>query len=120
MSDQPTLGSIEIIEKNDVSVVCLYAQYGYGAINKFPNLKINSHALDGYEQGIIETEDVRQAAFQKCLEEMNNKIPQDSLIAFPRLIGCRLAGGRWSIYRNMIAKFGQNRNVVIIDQNVWY
>ena len=120
ISNQPTLGSIEIIKKNDVSIVCLHAQYAYGTINRFPNLKINSHVLVGYEQGITETEDVRTSAFEKCLENLDATIPQDSVIAFPKLIGCRSAGGKWSIYKNMIAKFAQNRNVVIIDQNVWY
>ena len=82
--------------------------------------------MDGYDQGVVETEEIREMAFKKCLNEMDRLIPQEAKIYFPEMIGCRLAGGNWVLYGNwdnykkMIEKFAENRNVTIVQQMIWH
>ena len=76
--------------------------------------------MDGYDQGVVETEEIREMAFKKCLNEMDRLIPQEANIYFPEMIGCRLAGGNWDNYKKMIKKFAENRNVTIVQQMIWH
>ena len=119
-SDRPKLGSLKIIEKNNARVVCLFSQFSYGTIKKYQDVIIDRHILDGYDQGVVETEEIREMAFKKCLNEMDRLIPQEANIYFPEMIGCRLAGGNWDNYKKMIEKFAENRNVIIVQQIIWH
>ena len=110
-SDRPKLGSIKIIEKNNARVVCLFSQYRYGTIKKYQDLIIDRHIVDGYDQGVVETEEIREMAFKKCLNEMDRLIPQEAKIYFPEMIGCRLAGDNWDKSWNMQSRFKNMPNI---------
>lgn len=102
---RPELGSIEIIKSpmKNVSVICMFAQYSYGKVN------------DIYYFSRSETKKSREKAFEKCLAAINKTIDQDSIIAFPKYIGCNLAEGIWDNYYKMITIFSENRNVIIVN-----
>ena len=104
-SHRPVLGTISIIQSpiKDVKVVCMFAQYSYG--------KPGSR----YYYARNETFEFREKAFAECLRDMNNKISPHAVIAFPKNIGCGLAGGRWEIYMEMIESFAKDRIVKIVD-----
>jgi len=101
------LGKI-LIERSpvrDVNVVCMFDQYSYGKAGSS-----SYYAKD-------ETYAQREAAFTKCLKKMDRRIPQDSVVAFPKYIGCGMGGGSWPRYRHMIEEFAINRNVLLVDFN---
>jgi hypothetical protein len=108
-SDRPPVGSI-LTEKSpikDVSVICMFAQFCYGKPEVY-NV-VNENIDDSYTK--------REIYFQKCLNRINKKIKKDAVIAFPKYIGCGLANGNWKVYRKMIKKFSEERNVIIVEWN---
>ena len=119
-SDRPKLGSLKIIEKNNARVVCLFSQFSYGTIKKYQDVIIDHHGYDCCV-GAVETKEIREKAFQKCLDEIDRLIPQEAKIYFPEMIqGCRLADGNWDSHKKMIEKFAENRNVRIVQQIIWH
>lgn len=109
VQDQPMLGSIEIIQspvRQDVKVICCFAQYAAGSLKKKTVYNINETYL------------TRKLAFEACLEEIYNKIPDTASIAFPYLIGCETTGNRWNEYLQMIKDYANTKkgvgNVLIV------
>lgn len=61
---------------------------------------INMFAQSGYGyDGKLYTD---YAAFQSCLNEIRDKVPQGETIAMPYKIGCGLGGGDWEIILSYI------------------
>jgi len=59
-----------------------------------------------------ENQNDRISYFRKCLEEIT-KITDLESIAFPKNIGCGLAGGNWSEYFNEISIFASKTNAKV-------
>ena len=94
--------------------------FKYGSIKKYQPLVIIDH--HGYDCCVraVETKEIREKAFQKCLDGIDRLIPQEAIIYFPEMIqGCRLADGNWDSHKKMIEKFAENRNVIIVQQIIW-
>ncbi|ATE87173.1 Appr-1-p processing protein [Shrimp hemocyte iridescent virus] len=104
---RPKLGQILTIQSpvKNVKVVCMFAQFSYGKVGSF------------YYYARDETKESRADAFQKCLNKMNKRIPSEKVVAFPKYIGCGLAGGDWNVYYKMIENFSKDRNVLIVNYN---
>ena len=68
-----------------------------------------------------ETKDQRVAWFQACLDKMTihfSQSPNNSSIAFPHGIGCKMAGGNWSIYLEMLKTFAsKNPRIKVVIYN---
>lgn len=70
-----------------------------------------------------ETEEQRVEYFIAALKEVL-KIENIESIAFPKLIGCAIAGGDWDVYYNIISKFAKKLGdqveveIVDFDENV--
>jgi O-acetyl-ADP-ribose deacetylase (regulator of RNase III) len=98
--DHNRMGDVTITKSpvKDVKVVCMFAQYYPGKIDP----KIESMAE-------------REDAFEVCLRKMDREIPRNATIAFPKYIGCGIAGGIWENYLRKITKFSINRNVYVVD-----
>ena len=82
-------------------VINLYGQVFPGKINK----------------GGLDTEGKRLRYFINALKEIS-EIEGLRSVAFPKKIGCDLAGGNWGIYRELIEDFADNNpdvEVLIID-----
>lgn len=99
--DQPTPGSIQLLDNEDCSkkVICLFAQYGMGKPYSYTN-KGSTAVLDSFE--------LRQKWFKLCLDEVAQLVPSGSALAIPFQIGCGLAGGDWKIYNKMITEWAAN------------
>lgn len=84
------LGGIQIIAVDDTHYYCnLFGQLNYG-------------------RGKLQTD---YKKFEQALYLLNNYVINHNIvsIAFPKYIGCCLAGGDWSIVYNLIQKyFGEN------------
>jgi hypothetical protein len=62
----------------------------------------------------------REAWFQSCLDEITSMGKEKpTSIAFPKYIGCGLAGGKWSKYEAMIHKFAVQNPVVQVTIVRW-
>ena len=48
--------------------------------------------------------ETRKHFFQKCLDDISTII-EEKTIAFPKFIGCGLAGGNWTDYEKMLETF---------------
>jgi len=99
-ADHNRMGDVTITQSpvKDVKVVCMFAQYYPGKIN--PQ---------------IESMAEREEAFEVCLRKMDREIPRNAMVAFPKYIGCGIAGGIWENYLRKIHKFSINRNVYIVN-----
>lgn len=75
-------------------VVNLYAQYAPGP-----------------SKGSADTQSRREAWFRSALEDALSKAPARSTFAFPRGIGCGLAGGDWDRYLAMLREFANDPRV---------
>ena len=80
-------------------IINMMAQYFPGK-PKYPNSQ-----LDGFE--------VREKAFKECLNKIS-AIQNLKSIAFPKGIGCTLAGGYWDHYLKMIEEFSDKLPNVIV------
>ena len=94
--DSKMLGSVQILYIEDANipyqcVVNMFAQKFYG---------YDGRRYTSYD------------AFWNCLNELKNKIPKNSTIAFPYKIGCGLGGANWEIIEKMI-------DVVFADYGVF-
>jgi hypothetical protein len=94
-----TPGTIEVRGngKDKRFVIAMYAQR-YPGPSKWPN----------------DTNGMREAWFKKCLEEIQALKPES--VAFPKQIGCGLAGGNWDHYLGFI-KDGLSCKVTICSIN---
>jgi hypothetical protein len=90
------LGSVQILYIEDANIPrqCV--------VNMF------AQAFYGYDDSRYTSYD----AFWNCLNELKNKIPKNSTIAFPYKIGCGLGGANWEIIEKMI-------DVVFADYGVF-
>lgn len=88
-------------------VACLYAQWAPGTTRK----RYPSYERAAAERGIHEDAGARQAWFAQCLEVLGQEVDQRGLtsVAFPHQIGCALAGGSWSVYREMLEAWAAAR-----------
>lgn len=91
IADKP--GTIRILSGGGpFEVVCLFAQWAPGKpgdyIRYYPS-KVHK-----------DTRDERLEWFKKCLAILDDKV--DSPVAIPYQIGCGLAGGKWTDYRQAL------------------
>jgi O-acetyl-ADP-ribose deacetylase (regulator of RNase III) len=87
-----TLGTIKISGngKDQRYIINMFSQYDPGSPNN------DYSKLDGFK--------ARENNFKKCLDEIL-KIKNLESIAFPKFIGCGLAGGNWEHYYKMLEEF---------------
>ncbi len=53
----------------------------------------------------------REGAFKRCLFQISQLKPES--VAFPYNIGCGLAGGKWSTYKEMIEDFEEEYDIPV-------
>ena len=84
-------------------VICLLAQWDYGR---------GTQRLPLY----ADTREQRELWFQQCLQELGTLSYQT--LAFPYRIGCGLAGGNWTHYRQWICDFAYqyHKHVYIVQK----
>ncbi len=58
---------------------------------------------------------LRREWFWQCLGRMESRKPRFKQLAFPENIGCGLAGGDWSIYKEMIRTFARRNRDIRVD-----
>lgn len=110
-----TVGTIDLFKtnkscKNIRYVGCLYGQFAPGKPGKYYQYMCK-------KKGIIETKKQRELWFRQGLENLANKIDSMDdiqLIAFPKFIGCNLAGGDWSVYERMIKEWTIENNYSVL------
>jgi len=86
-------GTIGIFSCGEQKIINMYAQY-------YPGKPINyNNPKDGTE--------VRENYFKRCLGAIR-LLDDIKSIAFPRLIGCDLAGGNWERYRSFIQDLNES------------
>lgn len=96
-------GTIKVFKcgkfQNKASIISMFAQYNPGNPKTF-----------------YDTSNARIKWFAECLDKISELFKDKKVeIAFPKNIGCGLAGGDWNIYSKMLKSFAeQNPNV-----NVW-
>ena len=101
-SGEPILGTNLYVRTNDGrTCVNMYAQLDYGRRGQKTNY----------------------TAFQECLNRLLKKLnaSDPSLkIAFPKGIGCGLAGGEWNVVYSMIQGFAENirQDVYIVEKDI--
>lgn len=78
-------------------VINCFAQWELGAAGKYNRIQAPTGTSDTREQ--------RERWFRSCLQRIGELRPLPSPIAFPREIGCGLAGGIWSHYEAMLQEF---------------
>jgi O-acetyl-ADP-ribose deacetylase (regulator of RNase III) len=102
-ADRPHPGTIQV----DSRVVHLFAQWTPGKAGRFEAYPMPPSAP-------AETDALRVGWFANALCALETKLKADYaaaprlrkyVVAFPRLIGCDLAGGDWSIYRSLLVDF---------------
>lgn len=107
-------------------VACLYAQYTPGSLRR----KYECYERVKRERGILETERQREQWFEASLNDLAAQLHRDHShvtstkkmrIAFPKNIGCGLAGGKWAHYKAMIeawaAQNPQFKVVIVEDED---
>lgn len=67
----------------------------------------------------IETEEMRLSWFEMGLNQLADIVAHNTVVAFPFMIGCGLAGGNWPRYQMKISEFnekvkGKGVEVVIV------
>lgn len=90
--DWKKLGTINLTEYPEVTIINAYTQFFYGT---------NSRKLD-YE------------ALYKCLEKIDELMSGEDSLLIPK-IGCGLAGGNWRIVKTMIQEVLKDKNVKIVE-----
>ena len=91
---QSTAPSGNISQSTPPQVVCMFAQWAPGKPGHFDRYYPSSHN---------DTALNRLQWFCQCLREIDENKDIDGLpIAFPYNIGCGLAGGNWSLYREAL------------------
>ena len=58
---------------------------------------------------------LRQNWFWQCLGRMESRKPRFNQLAFPKNIGCGLAGGDWPTYKEMILTFARRNRDIRVD-----
>ena len=76
-----------------LTVVNLYGQHGPGK------------KWDKRRGGPRDDRQARTSYFQQGLEDLGRSVKAAAVVAFPFQIGCNLAGGDWTTYRQMIEEF---------------
>lgn len=99
-SHKRKLGHVDIIKP----IINMYAQNDKGKPSKSKD--------DNYE--------MRKFYFKECLEDINEQLKDENVIslAFPKNIGCGLAGGKWNDYEEMLKHFEKKYekiNILIVD-----
>jgi len=95
-----TPGTIDI-RRGEKNIVNLFGQDGYGKLEWKTN---------GYKPTKEQTQKMREMWFQKALNALS-RVPNLQSVAFPYQIGCGLAGGIWTNYRNYIEHFAKKTGV---------
>ena len=93
--DRSIPGSVDIVKrgKDEHIVLCLYAQYRPGKPGHYSK----------YPGKYVDTKNNRLAWFASCLQSLEQSGHIDGEpIAMPYGIGCGLAGGNWSQYKQML------------------
>ncbi len=103
-------GSIVVKEGQDgkPGVVNMMAQY-------FPG-KVNNFARSGKREDVVQ----REQLVKECLADMERRQPRFKQLAFPKEIGCGLAGGNWPTYKEMIMVFADRNRDIKIDIVEYY
>lgn len=90
-------------------VVCLLAQWRPGRVQapywqRYP------------ESQPVESRQQRLKWFRQCLQQLSQYLEsQTATVAFPYKIGCGLAGGNWTLYKNAIDGFAAaNKNLQVL------
>lgn len=132
VEDRPTLGSL-IIRSGKVTepiVVNLCAQYRMGDPSKLYYLNGNkTDSIYLYTSKNLDSSKHRLQYFSTCLDNVlqyfkSNEFPLIKKLIFPGFIGCGLAQGNWSLYKDIIIKFSQkietqyNVSVYIVYFNI--
>lgn len=89
-------GTIDVChptDHNDPTIICMYSQYCPGKIGIYQKY---------YPKDYIDTIENRLHWFEQCLTEIEKK--GITRIAMPYLIGCGLAGGKWTDYEQILQK----------------
>ena len=97
----PELGTILPVKTSDKKVcVNFYSQFDYGRTEKYTNYNAFTSCLHHLEEFLVK-----------------HSIPKSASIAFPKNIGCGLAGGDWNIIESLIKEFAEKipNNVVIVE-----
>jgi len=58
---------------------------------------------------------LRKNWFWQCLGRMESRKPRFKQLAFPKEIGCGLAGGDWPTYKEMILTFARRNRDIRVD-----
>lgn len=98
-------------KKNNVNMVCLYAQYKPGK----PPTKKGGIYEDAYVEPLVDSAERRLDRFKTALTKLTkpNKttgevlIPPGSTLYIPHGIGCGLAGGNWTDYEAALREFSE-------------
>ena len=112
--DRATPGTIDVRTPPEgderPTVINCFSQWEPGKPEAYNRAKEPSGKKDSKEQ--------REECFAACLKEIGKIQPLPESIAFPKDIGCAIAGGRWEKYESMIYEFARSNpacKVVIID-----
>ena len=86
-----TPGTIQVLTKDNLTVICLFAQWAPGKSGKFQQY---------YPKTYDDTTENRELWFKQCLDEIDKlKLGE---ISMPYKIGCGLAGGDWKQYETIL------------------
>ncbi|KAK3107265.1 hypothetical protein FSP39_010737 [Pinctada imbricata] len=105
METRGTPGTIQTFEGETVpKVICLLSQWDYGKCGQ-SNRRISPYT---------DSKENRTLWFEQCLTLLGQT--NFKYIAFPFKIGCGLAGGDWTTYRQLIKEFVKkyNKNAIVV------
>ena len=85
-------GTLQVVTKDNMTVICMFAQWAPGKPFAFSKYYPKGPAPDSIEE--------RKNWFTQCLVELDNL--QLERVAMPHGIGCGLAGGIWSEYKELL------------------
>jgi O-acetyl-ADP-ribose deacetylase (regulator of RNase III) len=100
-SDRDEPGTIKILSSpdEDKMVICLFGQWAPSQPQKYKS----------YPKYEIDTYDNRKKWFKMCLDEIGEL--DIDVVAVPWQIGCGLAGGNWSEYKEMLEEFEEKYEI---------
>ena len=90
-------------------VAHLFSQFAQGKPKRYYQDIVGEH-------GYNDDHDQRLEWFKQCLDKLGNSMNKMSLksIAFPKYIGCGLAGGDWTKYKQVIEDFDKKNDFKIM------
>lgn len=96
-TSEKLLGEVLISKTDDFYIAHLFGQNYYGNYGPYKE-RLGRQTI--------------YSALECSLRKLKNMYPNKSY-GFPYMMGCGLAGGKWSVVRNMIGDIFQNQEVVI-------